>query len=331
MIHFEPTLLIMPFFPPFTWLWAASQTLGLLGLSVVLWPIISILVRVCAHYNPERIRPSIPNTSSYKPGFLETTKRVYQMEGMAGFYKGLGPGVLSCTLGAWIPIILNLIPFGLAGPGNLGTSRLQILCALLLIVSGLIIFTPLTIISLRAITTHYRLSYLLPQKSFYAITTSTERRNLSALYVLNVMEAQTYYLASITLFAGLIRRFTDNAPLLLVPDWLGRHKAWTEVTFFCLILASNIVVVTPLQVVMIRLAIQQDPSEDDDETHLPTYAFSPFTVDSHVIELRYCAKPYGGVLKCIRTIVQEEGPSSLYRGWWATGLLGCGIVFASAL
>lgn len=81
----------------------------------------------------------------------------------------------------------------------------------------------------------------------------------------------------------------------------------------------------PLEVVATRLSVQPNNAAGDHYSAVGQGEEMPEGVEycgsgEDVIGLRPTSEPYENALDCARKIVQEEGASSLYRGWWWTGL-----------
>lgn len=115
--------------------------------------------------------------------------------------------------------------------------------------------------------------------------------------------------------------------------------------FLVLALAST-VVLTPLEVISVRLAIQRNHAapefnsisqeEDGDAEEAMEYAGvdedvigyvlkvyrEPSSSEFESISLRTEREPYIGLVECAKRIIDEEGWSALYRAWWLTAL-GC--------
>ncbi|KAK0223289.1 hypothetical protein IW262DRAFT_1295108 [Armillaria fumosa] len=91
-----------------------------------------------------------------------------------------------------------------------------------------------------------------------------------------------------------------------------------------LVTALGTAVLTPLEVITTRLALQRNhgpghvPLEED--TAGSAKVSEPSPSDEIVIRLRDEDKPYPNLLDCATTIVQEEGWRVLYRGWFITFL-----------
>ena len=87
----------------------------------------------------------------------------------------------------------------------------------------------------------------------------------------------------------------------------------------------------PLEVVATRLSIQPNTGGfaggELEEGATPEGAEYAGT-EEDVIGLRPTTEPYDGLVDCARKIVDEEGLSSLYRGWWWTALSNVAAVFA---
>ena len=116
--------------------------------------------------------------------------------------------------------------------------------------------------------------------------------------------------------------------------------------FFVLALAST-VVLTPLEVISTRLAIQRNHAapefnsvsqeEEVDAEEAVEYAGVDEDVIGYVLKvwlgtasdaetkfhsLRTEREPYIGMVDCAKRIIDEEGWSALYRAWWLT-MFGC--------
>ncbi|PPQ82155.1 hypothetical protein CVT24_012556 [Panaeolus cyanescens] len=103
---------------------------------------------------------------------------------------------------------------------------------------------------------------------------------------------------------------------------------------FLIFATFSIVVMTPLEVVLVRLSLQrtlepvsQPASAGEDPSNAQSQVSESATVnegdqvmEENVIETHSDDDPYTGLYDCLKRIVKEEDWSALYRGWWATVL-----------
>jgi hypothetical protein len=124
------------------------------------------------------------------------------------------------------------------------------------------------------------------------------------------------------------------------------------VIFFVIALLSTIIL-TPLEVIAIRLSIQrnhaapefnsisQEEEGDADEAteyagveeDVIGYVKSLFSfllpeITNHICSLRTEREPYVGLIDCGKRIIEEEGWGALYRAWWLTTLGSLGGAFS---
>jgi hypothetical protein len=191
----------------------------------------------------------------------------------------------------------------------------------------MLISLPTVIIAYRAITTPHRLPYFKPMYSLRIVLTPTERRRPWILYLTpGLMAAQIAHIGYIVLGLGTIRRLL--LPELSAP---GIPKvgdiSHIRLTVFVVLLVSSTAILTPLEVIATRLAIQRNHAasgfnsvsqeEEGDSEETIEYAGA----EEDVIGLRSEEDPYLGLVDCAKRIVDEEGYRTLYRAWWLT-LLG---------
>jgi len=305
---------------------------GSLAISLaILVPLTGALVRFRAHYNPKGLQLDPeggvqPHTGPVITSFFAMLVRVYRIEGWLGLYKGLMPTLLSTSI-VTLFLLLFLSDSNLRH-GTYSTPSTGVLGTLAYSVFAMLISLPQTIITDRAITTPHKLPCFNAIYSLRILLTPTERRRPWILYLTpGLLAAQVSHIAYVVLGLRTVRR-------LLLPE-LSQHGLFSRedvsviklAIFFVLALAS-MVVLTPLEVIAVRLAIQRNHAapefnsvsqeEEGDAEEAAEYA----GIDEDVIGLRSEREPYIGLVDCAKRIIDEEGWSALYRAWWLT-MLGC--------
>ncbi|KAI6157751.1 mitochondrial carrier [Pisolithus tinctorius] len=298
-----------------------------ISLAIIV-PLTGAIVRFRANYNPKGLQLDPegdvqPHTGPVISSFFAMLKRVYDIEGWSGLYKGLMPTLISSLIiTAFLIVFLddNSIrhrPYTAPSAGILGTLFYSIFAMLLSL--------PQTVITDRAITTPHKLPWFNAAYSCRILLTPTERRRPWIIYLTpGLLAAQVAHISYVILILRSIRH-------LILPE-LAAQAGWHDVSllrlslFFVLALAST-AVLTPLEVISIRLAIQRNHAsaeynsvsqEGSDTEGVTEYAGA----NEDVIGLRTDRAPYTGLIDCAKTIVEEEGWVALYRAWWLT-MLGC--------
>ncbi|KAG6331089.1 hypothetical protein ID866_7998 [Astraeus odoratus] len=297
----------------------------------ILVPLTGALVRFRANYNPKGLQLDPegdvqPHTGPVITSFFAMLKRVYDIEGWQGLYKGLMPSLISSLVITFFLIIFlnesNLRHGTYTAPsaGVFGTLVYSIFAMLLAL--------PQTIITDRAITTPHKLPWFNAMYSCRILFTPTERRRPWVLYFTpGLLAAQVVHIAYVVLILRSIRQ-------LLLPELSNNSgfPVWQDVssvkfTFFFFLALASTAILAPLEVISIRLAIQRNHAspefnsvsqEEDSAEDTTEYAGA----EEDVIGLRTDRAPYIGLVDCAKTIVEEEGWSALYRAWWLT-MLGC--------
>lgn len=292
----------------------------------IMVPLVGAIVRFRANYNPKGLQLDPegdvqPHTGPVISSFFAMLKRVYDIEGWLGLYKGLMPTLISSLIiTVFLIVFLDDSSFrhrAYTAPsaGILGTLFYSIFAMLLSL--------PQTIITDRAITTPHKLPWFNAVHSCRILLTPTERRRPWIIYLTpGLLAAQVAHISYVVLILRSIRR-------LILPELA---TGWHDISpirlsfFFVLALAST-AVLTPLEVISIRLAIQRNyasaeynsvSQEGGDAEDVEEYAGA----NEDVIGLRSDRPPYTGLIDCAKTIVEEEGWTALYRAWWLT-MLGC--------
>jgi len=303
---------------------------GLVSLVVLLAilpavPLTGAVVRLRAKYDPRGIQldpedGEQPRTGPAVTSFFAMLARVHRIEGWSGLYKGLMPTLLS------IPVTSTLFLLRLMSTGNLRIDKVSTVSTGMLGAMGYtlfaIFFLPLTIIFIRAITTPHKLPCFDAKYSLRILLTPAERERPWILYTPGLVAAQFWQIAFIVLGLGTVRRLL--LPELSQPDLPPAEdvSGVKLAAFFVLTLAGTIVL-APLEVILIRLAVQPNyavpqsvPQPNGDAQEAVEYT----GMDENVISLRTEQEPYTGLIDCAKKIVEEEGCGALYRAWWWTML-----------
>ncbi|KAJ7783240.1 hypothetical protein B0H16DRAFT_1496062 [Mycena metata] len=298
-------------------------------------PLTGILVRFRANYTPRGLAldsegSAVPHTGPVVNSYFGMFRRVWQIEGLAGLYKGLMPTFLAAfTISL---VILTFMDTSSPRHGQYRAPAAGLLGSLFYSISMMIFSLPITIITYRAITTPHKLPYFQPAKSLRVLLTPTERRRPWIIYTTpGLFLSQCLHVAYVTLCLAPLHR-------LLVPiheegvSYPQLSPVKLGIYFVVVIFSAGIL--TPLEVMSTRLAIQRNQASaeynsvsqeiEGDAEDVPEFAGA----EEDVIGLRTEAEPYTGLLDCGKTIINEEGFRALYRAWWIT-LLG-GLVSALA-
>ncbi|KAF8633372.1 hypothetical protein AX17_004543 [Amanita inopinata Kibby_2008] len=256
--------------------------------------------------------------------------RVYKIEGIPGLFKGLMP----TTLSTLIVTIFILLFLNAPRPSH-GAYRapdVGVLGTLGYSVGMMLISLPTVILTYRAITTPHKLSYFNLMQSLRILLTPTERRRPWILYLTpGLLYAEVLHIAIVVLGLGPLRR-------LLLPSLANSAISIKDISVFRMAIYFSIValttaILTPLEVIATRLAIQRNHASaeynsvsqevEGDGENAPEYAGA----EEDVIGLRNEADPYLGLVDCAKRITEEEGWSTLYRAWWLTLLGGLASAF----
>ncbi|KAE9411429.1 mitochondrial carrier [Gymnopus androsaceus JB14] len=313
-----------------------AETLALIftlaATFAIIVPLTGVLVRFRANYNPKRVAldhegNATPHTGPVIRSYFGMMKRVYQIEGWAGLYKGLMPTLISTVFVTTIIILFMDIPSPSAGKYRAPNTSL--LGTLFYSIMMMLISLPVSIITYRSITTPLKLSYFNAVKSLRAILTPTERRKPWILYLTpGLLAAECLHICIVVLGLGPIRR------LLLPKPEAGSYQDISSVklAIYVAVVVFTTGILTPLEVISIRLAIQRNHasaeynsvSQEVDGDAEDVAEFSGNEED--VIGLRNESDPYLGLVDCAKRIIDEEGIFSLYRAWWITLIGGLGSI-----
>ncbi|KAJ7343805.1 hypothetical protein DFH08DRAFT_810353 [Mycena albidolilacea] len=279
----------------------------LFGITI---PFAGVLVRYRANYTPKAAavrlddEPGVPSTltSDASLSYFGMMKRVYHIEGLGGFYKGLVPSIVSTVAMVGITIsvihaIFQIMPNNDGPLDPLWSFARSVLVALLLV--------PAEIIINRAITTSHKLTIFHARKALHLLLSPAERAQPLRLY-----------LAPGVAFASLLQGLVF--PALSVLRQVAEHSlppgAFLGGALPFMLLAVGIL--TPLKVMTARLTLQRRGPE----TLEPLASDAPSVYAERVMHFRTEEAPYTSLLDCGRKMVAEEGWSVLARTWWLTAL-----------
>ncbi|KAG8213894.1 mitochondrial carrier [Butyriboletus roseoflavus] len=227
----------------------------------ILVPLTGALVRFRAHYNPKGLQLDPeggvqPHTGPVITSFFAMLMRVYKIEGWPGLYKGLMPTLLSTST-----VTLFLLIF-LSGSnlrhGTYSTPSTGVLGTLAYSLFAMLISLPETIITDRAITTPYKLPYFNAIYSLRVLLTPTERRRPWTLYLTpGLLAAQVSHIAYIVLGLRTVRHLL--LPELAQPGLPSKEDiSVVRLAIFFVLAVASTAVLTPLEVIATRLAIQRN-------------------------------------------------------------------------
>jgi len=299
-------------------------------------PLTGILVRFRANYNPKGLQldsegGAAPHTGPVVRSYFGMMFRVFRLEGWAGLYKGLMPTAISTFFVS--VIILFAVDTDQPRHGKYRAPETGVWGTLFYSLAMLIISLPTSILTYRAMTTPQKLSYFNVMAGLRSLLTPTERRRPWILYMTpGLMAAETVHICIVVLFLGPLRRLL--LPGLSEPGIKPENIPIVKLIIYLVILCMSILLLTPLEVIATRLAIQRNHAssefnsvsqevEGDAEENVE-YAGA----EEDVIGLRSEGDPYLGLVDCAKRIIDEEGLMTLYRAWWLTLMGGLGSVFA---
>ncbi|KAF7341615.1 Mitochondrial carrier [Mycena sanguinolenta] len=269
---------------------------GALAAAIVL-PFQSVLVRFRTNYTPKRVQleteQSAAEYSYWNYTYFKMAKRVFQIEGIAGFFKGF-------WLLYMILITIVLVLFGgyaiiteISGLNTWASRNIQIM-TVICYTGNITLLIPARVMLDRLIVAPYN---------------PFSRRRLSnlTLYPPGIIQA--------TLLSCLIGSFIGGPFSWLVLQMLPPPLSTAFITRYIRLLML-IIVLNPLEVIISRLAVQGSHNVDATEIVIP----APETV----VKLRdeQEEEDYKGVIDCLQKICKEEGWLALYRGWWNMFLVG---------
>ncbi|KAI6040357.1 mitochondrial carrier [Pisolithus marmoratus] len=250
----------------------------------IMVPLAGAIVRFRANYNPKGLQLDPegdvqPHTGPIISSFFVMLKRVYDLEVrfLPGLYKGLMPTLISSLIITGFLIVflddssLRHRAYTAPSAGILGTLFYSIFAMLLSL--------PQTIITDRAITTPHKLPWFNAAYSCRILLTPSERRRPWIIYLTpGLLATQVAHISYVVLILRTVRR-------LILPE-LAVQSGWRDVSFlrlssFFVLAVASTAILTPLEVISIRLAIQRNyasaeynsvPEEGGDAEDVTEYA-----------------------------------------------------------
>ncbi|KAL7409242.1 mitochondrial carrier, partial [Mrakia frigida] len=307
--------------------------------SLFLVPLVGSLVRFRANFTPRGV--GLEQEEDARVGPVVTSlwgmiKRVKELEGFAGLYKGIFPYILSHSINFAITIIFlgassSFVPSGATVPNPSGL-RMAIVSLVVTFIS-----LPLLILTNRAITTPYILPTDLRsfRVSLSALFTPHEREKPWVLYLTPGLLASTAAFVFWTVFVmRIVRSVILPADVIVLPedgeDFPAENptanlefSAFRYFLFFFVRPLSTLVL-TPLEVISTRLSLQRNHTSAYSalpSSSAPTsedIALPYFAEGEDVVGFRSEDEPYEGMMDCARKMWEEEGGRVLARGWWIT-------------
>ncbi|KAF8150683.1 hypothetical protein B0H34DRAFT_678472 [Crassisporium funariophilum] len=258
------------------------------------------------------------------PTFTSIFKVVWAAEQFEGLFKGILPGVPFILFFSRVYISPAPITYNMKAWNVLIVNFLY----LLVLVS-----------TYRVIVSPHKIGLARPKEAYHLIFTEYERKKAEGF--LRYSGVVLPFLIGIALewfiFDPIRAKLGTIGPLL---DHFGDEEwwkvfhhpvteAWVKVALYLLLAVVGTIIMTPLDVIVTRLAIQPvhskpgDVAPDDrDIEKMQEQPVLPVTSLRRVCfpMLTTGEKPYLGFVDCFRRIVEEEGWGVLYRAWWLTFL-----------
>ncbi|KAL5523359.1 hypothetical protein ACEPAF_1626 [Sanghuangporus sanghuang] len=281
----------------------------------VTYPISSTVIKYRANYAPRPIQLAEEGNQSQSEAtpkgdsFLGMLRRVYQLEGWRGFFKGSFPALI------FVQYFLSLV---LSATVYHAYSRIfHPRGVLFTLVTGLfevVIFLPLRILITRAITSPYTISWYNASSWLRLLLTSTERRHPRLLFVDSKLLTCGGLILILNLFFKILLHQFQK------PSRLHAGVARSLATFGIYLAVSlpKTLISTSLAVIFTRLCIQRNRSMDGVEgsdEDVPVDAIYS-SKEENVVILRDDSDPYTGLVDCVKRIGAEEGYTTLIRAWW---------------
>ncbi|PBK81942.1 mitochondrial carrier [Armillaria gallica] len=314
-----------------------ALTLSLAVSLAIIVPLTGILIRFRANYNPKGLQldpegGAQPHTGPVIKSYFGMMKRVYQIEGWPGLYKGLMPTLLSTSVVTVLIIVFMDTPK--PRHGTYHAPQTGVLGTLVYSIGMMLIALPTAIVTYRAITTPHKLPYLNAAKSLRILLTPTERRRPWIIFLTpGLLAAEVLHIAIVVLALGPLRR-------LLLPPLPESSSSLPDVSpvrlaIYLVVVLVATALLTPLEVMATRLAIQRNHASSEynsvsQEVEGDAEDVEEFSgVEEDVIGLRNEGDPYLGLADCAKRIIDEEGWRALYRAWWITllGTFSSGIAY----
>jgi len=302
----------------------------IIGISILIGiPIYGIVLRYRVNHTPRvvALADDVPeddphanqNATVAQPAhsLLEVIKRVWHIEGVAGFYKGTVPIVISGILGSWGTLLGEVFGYWFLDRGRWMTSWLGVLYVTLWSPFYLAIAILQDIIVNRAIITPYKLGWLNPGITLRTLLTPYERAQPFRLFLTPALA-----ISEILAFEPLILITTLRSRLR---SWDLRHPIDTltlPLGLYLVFLLFSVVILAPLDVLKARASVQRNhpineegvtvPAGPEEVQGLAQYA------DGDVIGFRDEGLPYKSTRDALVKLVMEEGWYALYRAYYVT-------------
>ncbi|OJA10852.1 hypothetical protein AZE42_06130 [Rhizopogon vesiculosus] len=284
-------------------------------------PLLGTGVRWRVHCNPKAEGDVQPHTGPVITSFFGVLRRVYNIEGQPGLYRGLMPMLITLVI-----IRLEVLVISLNGNnirhGTYTVPDVGAIGMLVYSIFAVLAYLPLVIITNRAITTPHKLPCFNVIYSLRILLTPTERRRPWVLYLTpGFVAAQVAHTAYVILLLLSIRQLSP--PELANPDMPRNEEIPLDrLAKFLVIVILGTVVLPPLKTIATRLSIQRNDaaldfnavSQEEHTPLLPQHQHSG--ADEDVISLRTADRePYLGLVDCGKKIINEEGWKTFYRAW----------------
>ncbi|KAK0469704.1 uncharacterized protein EV420DRAFT_1634122 [Desarmillaria tabescens] len=287
---------------------------GLGVVSLILVPFTGILVRYRAIYHPTE-------DANETPTFWGIAKKVYQKQGLNGLGSGLGPTLLSVFLA-------RLWPYPLPPKLYISPSPATINYSLISALMGTLYYVFVLVLVYRSIAATRQLDLLKPKESLHYLLSDYERKKPWAIY--QIPGLLPALIINVFINIQVIRPLHYLIFPINLPEDISITETCLRTTCILLTAALGAAVLTPLEVIATRLALQRSygPGNSEETRDVPlegpgdAKASDSLAPDNVIIGLRLRDedKPYSNLLDCAKMIVQEEGWRALYRGWFITFL-----------
>ncbi|KAG1756374.1 mitochondrial carrier [Suillus paluster] len=291
--------------------------------AALLFPLKGALIRWRANFTPKAQPvselPSVDDVQlvSQPRSLLGMLQRVKTEEGIDGMYKGILPtlGFLLFWEQMYIPSFM-VIAFLHIAEYNRGTILI------IAIVSSIKILATVveTVLVNRAVTTQEELPSFSLRRALDALLSPTERKRPYRIFVIPGFLAATTSWVLYIVGTSALRHF------FVIKQMPEHFENWEDVKscipllvgaiVFSLVL--NALVLTPLEVMIVRLSIQAKARQ-------PILLLDTTPDEDHpvgAVRLRTNEDEYTGLINCATLIIREEGWGVLYRGWWWTAFRG---------
>ncbi|KAH7908298.1 hypothetical protein BJ138DRAFT_1091507 [Hygrophoropsis aurantiaca] len=300
-----------------------------LFLAGLLYPWTGVLIRWRANYTPRDSASEgfLARSAGRGPSYFTMLMKIGSVEGLDGLLKGILPtlAVMECweLLGLPSIVLVAYLHYLEFHPSEF--VAIAKVCLLWVMIS-----IPYSIIRNRAITTTQDLPYLSIRKAFPALLTQSERQRPYTIYTAPGLAAAHFAWTAFILIISCVRHFVFRIPFFRVAQHDSALQTALTVLVWAFAMVLNALILTPLEVAIVRLSTQGQPGESE----VGTYSLLPFAgepdigdgiavdTSSQVIQLRSSAVPYLSLADCLRRISEEEGRAVLYRGWWVTAFRG---------